>query len=694
MVRSRSGQLGLTGRGLEGRYRCGIDTTPATDRPRTDQAADAVRRTLDVVAVDVTGEIRVVRAALDLLGFRPDVFAEVERAGTLRFDGDRVDFVDPVARTTVAAAIIPSERRALHRAIAEVLTEPRHRVQRAEHLAAAAIGPDQEAATALAELGLAAFERGEMSVASELFMRAGGLSPNAGDRARHLFYAGHGYWNSGEYTASRAAFDAAYIGSTEPILRADVALQLGELDMYQRGPRYGRDLFVAAAEAVEPFDIDRAAMLLVHAASAVMLSSDVVGSLALVRRACALAERGNGSSTIAASLMLAYVSFHHGDVGKFDELFPPLSQIADALKDSDVPEADLFLQLVGMVHVFTERWETGRVYLTSVAHRAGRHSRAATAALASATLAELCWRSGQWDEAWSLATSDLVTEVTLTGARLWLLAFTAHLDAGFGRAVECRAGAYAALAGSEPMGFGTATIWACHALGLLELGLGHAVAAASHLGRIEVITTAHEIVEPSGMWWQADHVEALVRSGRPHEAAQALARFESGAALSPRAWAAATTLRCRGLMAATADEAETWFSQSLALHDGFTAPFELGRTLLCRAERRVAMGSQLDASADLAEAIAIFDSLGAAAWSAQGCALRDTTASLGDSHVGELLSPAERRVADAVVAGMTNREVAATLFVSEKTVEFHLHNAYRKLGVRSRTQLVRRLSSP
>ena len=323
-------------------------------------------------------------------------------------------------------------------------------------------------------------------------------------------------------------------------------------------------------------------------------------------------------------------------MAKFDELFPPLSEIADRLMDSDVPEADLFLQLVGMVHVYTERWDTGRVYLTAVAHRAGRQARVATAALASATLAELCWRSGRWDEAWSLATSELVTEVTLTGARLWLLAFTAHLDAGFGRAVDCRAGAYAAIAGSEPMGFGTAT-----SSGPVTRSVCSSSGSAtpwprpSHLDRIDAIATAHEIVEPSGVWWQADHVEALVRSGRPHEAAHALARFEAGAALSQRVWAAATTLRCRGAdgrdcrRCRAVVRASHWRS-----HDRFAAPFELGRTLLCRAERRVATGSHLDPSADLAEAIAIFDSLGAASWSAQGCALRDTIASLGDSHVG------------------------------------------------------------
>jgi DNA-binding NarL/FixJ family response regulator len=109
------------------------------------------------------------------------------------------------------------------------------------------------------------------------------------------------------------------------------------------------------------------------------------------------------------------------------------------------------------------------------------------------------------------------------------------------------------------------------------------------------------------------------------------------------------------------------------------------------AERRVATGSEFDASADLAEAVAIFDALDAAAWAEQGRSLRATITARGEAAIEDLLSAAERRVAEAVVAGMSNREFAAALFVSERTVEFHLHNVYRKLGVRSRTQLVRRL---
>ncbi len=650
---------------------------------------DAIRRALDVVALDVTGEIRVVRAALREVDVDPDALIAAELTGALQFNEDRVGFVDGARRSSTAAALGPSERRLIHRALAKALVEPRHRAQRAEHLAAAAVGPDRDAAAALAELGREASEHGETALAGELYMRSAGLSPDSEDRALNLYHAADGYWNAGEYTAARAAFDAAYVGASQPLLRADIAWQLGQLDLYQRGPLFARDLFVVAADTVEPYDLDRAARLLVHAASAVMLSSDVIGSLGLARRAMALAEGGDGGSTVPASLMLAFLSLQHGEAAVFEELFPPLAELADELKDSDLAEIDLFLQIVGMVHVYTEQWDAGRVFLTAVARRAGRRSRFATAALASATLAELCWRSGRWDEAWALATGTLVTDVTLTGARLWLLAFTAHLDAGFGRTDDCRARAHAAIAEGEPMGFGTTVIWAYHALGLLELGLGHPVASASHLDRVDAIVRAYEIVEPGGVWWQADHVEALLRSGRFREATRALGRFESCADRSQRRWAWATIARCRALMAPTTDVAERFFAESLDHHDRLVAPFELARTLLCRAERRIASSSGLDASADLAEAIAIFDSLGAASWSAQGCALRDTVHDRGVPTMETVLSPAERRVAEAVAAGMSNREVAAMLYISAKTVEFHLHNVYTKLAIHSRTQLVR-----
>ncbi len=270
------------------------------------------------------------RAVLLADGVDSAALFTAEASGALRLLDDRVTFADGLQRAAILAAMTPSDRRSLHRTFAGVLIEPRYRVLRAEHLASSTVGPDQEVAAAFAELGREATERGGAALAGELFMRAGSFAPVPEERAAHLYRAGDGFWNAGQYTAARAAFDAAYIGSTEPTLRADIALQLGQLDMYQRGTRYGRDLFVAASEAVEPHDVDRAAMLLVHAASTALLSSDIVESLVTARRACALAEQGGGGSILPASLMLAFLSMHHGDVAEFDARIQAIVQVADA----------------------------------------------------------------------------------------------------------------------------------------------------------------------------------------------------------------------------------------------------------------------------------------------------------------------------------------------------------------------------
>lgn len=650
-------------------------------------------RVLGVVALDVTGEVGVVCNALERLGGKPSDLTDGEASGVILITASTVRFVSAEDRASWSSALEPDQRRSIHAELAASLTERRHREARAEHLVGAAVGPDANAAQALGELGREASQHGATGEAARLFARAAGIEPNREARATYLHLAADSWWNAGDYDAARSAFCEAYVGSSEPLQRSDTMLQLGQLEMYERGPRHARDLFVAASKDVESHDVDRAANLLVHAASTATLSSDVGGALALARHAEIMATHTGGTGAIAAPLMVAFLCLQHGDVDDFESRFPGLAQMADLLIDADEPDADLFLHLIGMIHVFNERWDIGRMYLTTVVHRARRRDRSATAALASAVLAELCWRSGHWNEAWKLATSKLVCDVTLTGARLWLLAFTAHLEAGFGRADDCRRHAHTAIDEAEPMGLDTVVMWARHALGLLELGLEDPIEAAVHLHPLAADATAHELVEPSAIWWQADHVEALVRSGRRREAARALAHFEAAAALSHRIWAQAASARCRGLLARSLTEAESHFAEALARHALLTAPFELARTLLCRAERRAASRSGPDPSTDLEEAQAIFEALGATSWAGRAARMRETMAESTTSPLDGLLSPAESRVAAAVAEGLTNKEVAARLHVGQKTVEFHLHNSYMKLGITSRTQLVRLLGS-
>jgi DNA-binding NarL/FixJ family response regulator len=191
------------------------------------------------------------------------------------------------------------------------------------------------------------------------------------------------------------------------------------------------------------------------------------------------------------------------------------------------------------------------------------------------------------------------------------------------------------------------------------------------------------------LWWQADHAEALWRAGRRHEAERALKQFDDDVARAGGPAAEATAARCRGLLAEDEDVSAAAFARAFALHAQVTIPFELGRLLLCRAERAISNGDAAHAVTDLDEAAAIFDVLAAAPWRELVDVVRGRLADASGAEDDLLaeLTPAELRVARAVSRGLSNREVATELFLSVKTVDFHLQRIYRKLDVRSRTVL-------
>jgi DNA-binding CsgD family transcriptional regulator len=189
-----------------------------------------------------------------------------------------------------------------------------------------------------------------------------------------------------------------------------------------------------------------------------------------------------------------------------------------------------------------------------------------------------------------------------------------------------------------------------------------------------------------------DLVEALVLLGRVDDAAAHVATLEERGKALGSPWASATGARCRGLVAAAGGdfaEALASLDRALVAHERLPQPFELARThlihgtVLRRAKRRG------DARAALSRAIAIFDELPARLWATRA---REEVARIGGrTSVGGELTKAERRVAELAAVGRTNREVAEALFVTERTVEAALTRAYRKLGVRSRTELARKL---
>ena len=229
------------------------------------------------------------------------------------------------------------------------------------------------------------------------------------------------------------------------------------------------------------------------------------------------------------------------------------------------------------------------------------------------------------------------------------------------------------------------------ALGQLELGRGDATAAALHLARALAHTRAHGTRDPAFLFTHADLVEALVRAGRDGEAAPVLAELEAGAALTGGAWARAAVERCHALLGPV-DEVGGRLEAALAGHADPAMPFEAARSRLAAGERLRRARRPSDARAQLAAARDAFAAMGARTWAER--AGRELAAAGGSSGSRaadpDALTAREREVCELVASGATNREVAAALFLSPRTVEHHLRIAYRKLGVRSRTELAAR----
>jgi DNA-binding CsgD family transcriptional regulator len=188
-----------------------------------------------------------------------------------------------------------------------------------------------------------------------------------------------------------------------------------------------------------------------------------------------------------------------------------------------------------------------------------------------------------------------------------------------------------------------------------------------------------------------DLIEAYVRAGRREDAEAALARLEAESARTGSAWAAATVARCRALLAPD-DAVRERFEEALALASALPMPFERARTQLALGERLRRAKQRAQARGPLQEALDAFERLGARPWAERArTELRATgqSSTRRSETAAEQLTPHELQIALLVAQGMTNREAAAALFLSPKTIEYHLGQIYRKLDVRGRAQLAR-----
>ncbi len=311
-------------------------------------------------------------------------------------------------------------------------------------------------------------------------------------------------------------------------------------------------------------------------------------------------------------------------------------------------------------------------------------------------LANVEFLAGDWDAGlrWANEGDELAAQTGQPAQQANAKATIALVHACRGEVDAARAAAADAL---ELSGAEVAIGWmnARWALGLLALSLGKAAAAHEALDPACAHAEREGVGEPGTMRFVFDDVEALASLGRIEEAERRLAFIEGHAVRLDRANALAMAARCRGILAAAAGDREAAleaFHRALAQHDRDPNAFDRARTLLWLGATQRAAKQKRAARETLTEALASFDELGAPLWAVRA---RDELGRIsGRAPSRDELTPTERRVAELVAEGLTNQDVAAALFVSPRTVEFHLRNIFRKLDVHTRGELARRLSTP
>ncbi|MDQ6691223.1 MAG: helix-turn-helix transcriptional regulator, partial [Candidatus Dormibacteraeota bacterium] len=307
---------------------------------------------------------------------------------------------------------------------------------------------------------------------------------------------------------------------------------------------------------------------------------------------------------------------------------------------------------------------------------------------------ELEFRTGRWIEAYADATEavELASETGQLSSSTYCHVCLARLEAALGKTAESLRRLAHARALAER--FGTNSIpsytWAIE--GFLNVGLENWQAAIECLTIVRREVQRWEMREPGVLRWHGDMIEAYLRVGRRTEAERVLEELETQAQTTGRLWARVAAGRARGMMASP-ENLESIFEAALALAETAPDPFELARTRLAYGEGLRRSRRRVEARTQLRSALAIFESLGAKPWSRRAerelAATGERPQRRTGTASGRDLTPQEMRVCLAVASGDTNREVASQLFLSLKTVETHLTNAYGKLGLRSRTELAR-----
>jgi DNA-binding CsgD family transcriptional regulator len=610
-------------------------------------------------------------------------------AHVLELDADRLRFSHPLLAAAAYETVDPLRRRQLHRRLAAVVADED---ERARLLALGADGPDADVALALERAAARSRERGASTAAAELGEQARQLTPAdaAAERDRRATSAALYHWAAGDTERARTVLEETAVTASSPAARAEALTELAWVHVFQGDQPEGAALARRALEDTDGDAAVRAHALNCVATALVFMLEDLDEAARLWGEAVELAKR-------------------RGDVVALSE---NLCGVGYAASLRGGPKADAVLRkaeglgpkawgwrVIGWpsihragVALWTDRSDGAVARFRALEEEALHRGDDGSLPTILAHLALAAFAAGRWPDAEAAATAGCEAAVQAGERPHEAIALSARalVRACTGRSADARADAEDALALAGERSVGLARIHAHWALALLDLLLGRPDEAAERLAPLRARLVAASVGEPGAIPFVADEIEALVASGRIDAAAHAADWLEERGRALDRASALAGAQRGRGLLAAAAGAHGTAidaFERAVEQHARVTMPFEHARTLLHlgAAQRRAKRKRQ--ARATLSEALGAFEALAATPWSQRA---GDELARISGRRPGDsALTATERRIAELVAEGRTNKEVAAALFLSPRTVEAHLRRVFQKLGVRSRTELAR-----
>ncbi len=638
---------------------------------------DATRTLLLTAALEGTGDLGVLEAAGENV-YRIDDLAPAERERLVQVTepSHRVVFRHPLIRSAVVEATTSAERRSAHGRLATVLVnQPEHR---AWHLGAATVEPDEQVAAALEEAAHTTVARGDYTTAVALLTRASDLSPGPAERGRRLAAAA--------YIGAEAMGE---VGSTAELLEG--SRRAGSASLHYAS---AATLVMLSSDA----HVDTAHRMMVSAIEGSLDRGDaddaeLVNGLATLLQICFFGGRSELWQPLYAAL------------GRLSHEPPPnltltLDMVADPAR-TGVAALPRLLAALQAVHDETNTplvqghaaaaWYPDRLAdLREPLWRAVLNGREGGPARRHVVaLMDICvddFHRGRWDEAAELAAEGLsLTEEG--GGRFFGWYFRYHqalLAAVRGRFETSRTLAEQMIGWAGPRGVGTARVFAHHALVLGDLGRGDFESAYHHATTVSPAGTLASHV-PHSLWLAMDLVEAAVRTDRRAEAERHVRAMQDARLpeLSPRL--AILTAGAAGMAAGE----PAHFEEALNLPTVDQWPFDVARVRLAYGERLRRTRALTEAKIQLQAALAAFRTLGADPWTTR--AERELRATgLASAQSGaqmSALTAQELQIASLAASGLTNKEIAAKLYLSPRTVSGHLYRIFPKLGITTRAAL-------